>query len=130
MAKARKTPAVSKSRKPPARKGAVSTARKPPARSGVKITAKRARPSSTKLSKIKKYSPRSRYATFRIGDRLAFNRIQNWQHGTDIENVVGTVVDKIFDKANDLKFIEVQFEMDDEYSPGDTILKLRRFVVK
>ena len=130
MARAKKTRATSKSKTPAARKKASTGSRKAATARGRKAPANRAQPVGARLKKAKKYSLRSRYATFRVGDRVSFDRIQNWEQETDIENVTGTVIDKIYDRENELKFIEVQFELDDEYIPGEKSLRVRRFVVK
>ncbi len=97
-------------------------------------TRKKVQPNKTrikpKVRKLKRYSPRSRYATFRVGDRLVFERIQNWDSDQIIENIVGIVVEKIDEKGLGLKFIEVQFDLRDLMPFLEDGIRLRRFVVK
>jgi len=100
----------------------IKTARK-------KVQPKMAR-SKPKVRKLKKYSPRSRYATFRTGDRLVFERIKNWDSDKVLENIVGVVVEKIEEKKLGLKFIEVQFDLRELMPFLENGIRLRRFVVK
>ena len=107
----------------------------PPKKTAVKMAVmKKVLPKATrvkpKVRKLKKYSPRSRYATFRMGDRLVFDRIQNWDSEQVLENIVGVVVGKIEEKGLGLRFIEVQFDLRDLMPFLEDGLRLRRFVVK
>lgn len=99
---------------------AITKRKTPPA----KVTTK------PKRRKLKKYSPRSRYATFRVGDRLMFERIKNWDGDGEIERVIGVVVRKIEDKALGFKFIEVQFDLREHMAYIEDNIRMRRFVVK
>jgi len=82
------------------------------------------------LKKLKKYSPRSRFSSYSIGDRVQFGRIKNWESELALEKIVGIVVDKIDDKQLGLKFIEVRFDLR-EYLPfAEQTFRTRRFVVK
>jgi hypothetical protein len=103
------------------------TALKKTARQKVQPKKTRIKP---KVRKLKKYSPRSRYATFRVGDRLVFERIQNWDSDQILENIVGIVVEKIEEKGLGLRFIEVQFDLRDLMPFLEDGLRLRRYVVK
>lgn len=143
MATAKKNQTVAKAKKnirtkpKPVKKASVKKAVKGPLKkmTAVKKTAlKKVQPNKTrtkpKVRKLKRYSPRSRYATFRTGDRLVFERIQNWDSDQVIENIVGIVVEKIDEKGLGLKFIEVQFDLRDLMPFLEDGIRLRRFVVK
>ena len=82
------------------------------------------------VRKLKKYTPRSRYTSYKIGDRVQFGRIKNWEGDSVLEKIVGIVVDKIEDKELGLRFIEVQFNFRDYLPLAEDNLKTRRFVVK
>ncbi len=110
-------------KKAPAKKAAVKKA-------VLKKVLPKATKAKPKVRKLKKYSPRSRYATFRMGDRLVFDRIQNWDNEQVLENIVGVVVGKIEEKGLGLRFIEVQFDLRDLMPFLEDGLRLRRFVVK
>ena len=125
--KARKVTAkkatMTKSKKKTTTTRKATTKRKPPT---AKVTTK----PKPKRRKLKKYSPRSRYATFRVGDRLMFERIMNWDGDGEIERIVGVVVRRIDDKALGLKFIEVQFDLREQLAFMEDSIRIRRFVVK
>ena len=80
--------------------------------------------------KLKKYSPRSRFASYKIGDRVQFTHIRNWEGELALEKIIGIVVDKIDDKHLDLKFIEVRFDLREFLPFTEQPLRTRRFVVK
>ena len=107
---------------------------RPKARAG-RPKAKGGRPKAKTASKkpvrkLKKYTPRSRYTSYKIGDRVQFGRIKNWEGDSVLEKIVGIVVDKIEDKELGLRFIEVQFNFRDYLPFAEDNLKTRRFVVK
>jgi len=82
------------------------------------------------LKKLKKYSPRSRFSSYSVGDRVQFGRIKNWESELALEKIIGIVVDKIDDKQLGLRFIEVRFDLR-EYLPfAEQTLRTRRFIVK
>jgi len=125
---------TTKARKVTAKKATRTTSKKKTTTTRKATTKRKALPAKVttkpKRRKLKKYSPRSRYATFRVGDRLMFERIKNWDSDGELERVIGVVVRKIEDKALGLKFIEVQFDLREQLSFIEDSIRIRRFVVK
>ncbi len=138
MIKAKKTATSGKKTRKAATPRKATATKTTPGKSAVKAVPKKVtKPKSTTKPKagtakrkLKNYSPRSRYTSFKVGDRVQFRRIKNWESNAELEKIIGVVIDKIDDKKLGLKFIEVQFDLRESLPFVEDVIRIRRFVVK